>query len=75
MDGYEATSEIRKDKATSFHMIPVLAMTANAMKGDRERCLASGMDDYITKPINIKNLGVFVHKWVAEVENRKGKAA
>jgi CheY-like chemotaxis protein len=46
MDGYEATQAIRK-----FSRVPIVAMTANALTGDRERCLASGMDDYMTKPI------------------------
>jgi len=52
MDGLQATARIRaKELATSAH-IPIIAVTAHAMKGDRERCLAAGMDGYITKPIN-----------------------
>jgi len=55
MDGYEAASTIRdQNSAVRNHNIPIIAMTANAMKGDREKCLEAGMDDYITKPINIK---------------------
>ena len=56
MDGLEATATIRqKEKQTGAH-IPIVAMTAHAMKGDRERCLAAGMDQYITKPIRAKRL-------------------
>jgi signal transduction histidine kinase/DNA-binding response OmpR family regulator len=57
IDGYEATHIIRNDHSTvRNHNIPIIAMTANAMKGDREKCLEAGMDDYVTKPINVKKL-------------------
>jgi two-component system, sensor histidine kinase and response regulator len=56
MDGLDATLAIReKEKSTGLHQ-PVIAMTALAMKGDRERCLAAGMDGYISKPIDLKEL-------------------
>jgi len=52
MDGFEATAAIREEEKTSGRHIPIVAMTALAMKGDRERCLAAGMDNYVSKPIN-----------------------
>jgi len=57
MGGFETTSVIRERERKTGGHLPIVAMTANAMKGDREKCLAAGMDDYISKPIDIARLG------------------
>jgi signal transduction histidine kinase/CheY-like chemotaxis protein len=71
MDGLETTAEIRKKEAVSGAHIPVIALTAHAMKGDRERCLDSGMDGYLTKPIRPQELDEVLQTYVTRrVENR-----
>ena len=64
MDGFEATAQIRQREGLSGLHTPIVAMTANAMKGDRERALAAGMDDYVSKPIRLGDLEVVVQRWV-----------
>lgn len=63
MDGYEATKIIRTSKTLERSEIPIIAMTANALKGDRERCMAVGMNDYISKPIDFEILADKLEKW------------
>ncbi len=65
MDGYAATGEIRSFQSKVLdHNVPIIAMTAHAMKGDREKCLAAGMDDYISKPIHPEKLLEVIEKWL-----------
>ncbi len=63
MDGYETTQTIRDtESSVKNHSITIVAMTANAMEGDRERCLAAGMDDYITKPVKLQKLSEIIER-------------
>jgi len=67
MDGYETTKAIRNGKAKdSYRKVPIVAMTANAMQGDKEKCEASGMDDYITKPIDTSSLKAVLRKYLLD---------
>jgi len=79
MDGFEATLQIRNPQSAALnHQIPIIAMTANAMQGDREKCLEAGMNDYVPKPVSPKALERALHRWLprqaaATMENTAGK--
>lgn len=73
MDGLEATQAIRKIKNHHKRSIPVIALTANAMKSDEEKCLRSGMNDYLSKPIRSEPLGRKIRQWLPPSSNPAGK--
>ncbi len=72
MDGFEATAVIRSREGKSRHQT-ICALTANAMAGDRERCLAAGMDDYISKPVGLEKLRDALVRWIPQVGDEAGK--
>jgi two-component system sensor histidine kinase/response regulator len=67
MDGFAATAEIRRYERDNgrARKVPVIAITANALQGDRESCLAAGMDDYLSKPFTQQQLGAVIGRWIA----------
>jgi CheY-like chemotaxis protein len=67
MDGFEATRLIRAQEAQIGRHVPIVAMTANAMNGDREACLKAGMNDYLAKPIRAEELDAILKKWIERV--------
>jgi two-component system, sensor histidine kinase and response regulator len=72
LDGFAATRAIRgPESSVPNRRVPIIAMTAHALKGDRERCLASGMDDYVSKPIDPKDLARVVERWVGGTSDRQ----
>ena len=71
MDGFEATGAIRSLEAFSdLGHVPIIAMTAAAMEGDRERCIAAGMDDFVTKPVRLEVVSAVLERWVTKKEFR-----
>ena len=63
MDGYEATEKIRASNLKDARRLPIVAMTANVFKEDVERCLASGMNDHLGKPVNIEDIIAKIKRW------------
>jgi CheY-like chemotaxis protein/HPt (histidine-containing phosphotransfer) domain-containing protein len=73
MDGFQATSEIRKAEVLTGRRVPIIAMTANAMEGDRDKCISAGMDDYISKPVDPKKLQMVLSRWLSSEQQQKSK--
>jgi diguanylate cyclase (GGDEF)-like protein len=71
MDGYEATAHIRDHEKTTGRRTPLVAMTANTQRGDAEKCLAAGMDDYLAKPITLVELRHKLDKWLPRGEEQR----
>jgi CheY-like chemotaxis protein/HPt (histidine-containing phosphotransfer) domain-containing protein len=72
LDGYEATEEIRRREDSGTH-VPIIAMTAGALDTDRDRCLAAGMDDYITKPVKAERLAEALAHWTGDPNRGVGE--
>jgi two-component system sensor histidine kinase/response regulator len=74
MDGYAATRAIRAQERPGSH-VPIIAMTASALSGERERCLAAGMDDFLAKPVDIDQVEHVVRQWIAHTDTEPDWAA
>ncbi len=72
MDGFQATAEIRR-REIAGRRLPIIALTANAMKGDQQKCLEAGMDDYVSKPISLKDLANALKRWTSEEQPGAGQ--
>ena len=69
MDGYEATQRIRDDERERGTRTPIVALTADALAIDRQRCLDSGMDDFMTKPVSSSQLSATIERWTGRKTN------
>ena len=75
MDGYQATSIIRQRTTNSLRHLPIIALTANAMDGDRDKCLAAGMDDFLSKPYSPVQLEAVLLRWLPAGVSAPGREA
>jgi two-component system sensor histidine kinase/response regulator len=75
MDGYEATRKIRERETRGGRRLPIIAMTASAMKGDREKCLEAGMDDYVSKPVTPEGIEAVLKRWIGAATAPAERAA
>jgi CheY-like chemotaxis protein len=74
IDGLECAREIRRRELVSGRRVPIVAVTAHAMMGDREKCLEAGMDDYLSKPFTARQVHQLLNRWVAAAADRPREA-
>ncbi|MDX6460772.1 MAG: two-component system, sensor histidine kinase and response regulator [Acidobacteriaceae bacterium] len=75
MDGFETTAAIRAPERETGNHIPIIAMTAHAMQGDRERCIAAGMDNYVSKPLKVPELLEILQKFSDAADQEEASPA